>query len=125
MSAGFNETKMAKSSQIRNQLREGRIRGAGFMLRLQNTDTDEELVYYVPKGASPRQAFQNYCTQNGHNFNALECYDFDVDLENQVQASSTQNWDKTLPVQTGNFSAVVPWTGQGPNMPDEDPDDQR
>jgi len=125
MSQGFNEDKLAKAGAIRNQLREGRVRGAGFMLRMQNTDTDEEFIHYLPPTANPRQAFQAYCTKHGHNFNPLECYDFQEDLESQVLADSTQNWDRNLPVQTGNFSGVVPWTGQGPNMPDEDPEGQR
>jgi hypothetical protein len=121
----YNEEKLAEADNIRNQLREGRVRGAGFMLRMQNTDTEEKFILYLPPNAIPRDAFQKYCTKNGHNFNPLECYDFTIDLENQVIADSTQNWDRNLPVQTGNFTGVVPYTGQGPNMPDEDPDGQR
>jgi len=125
MSQGFNEKKLAAAARIRDQLREGRVRGAGYMIRMQNTDTDEEFILYVPKRLSPLQGFKNYLTKHGHNFNPLECYDFDMDLENQVLADNTQNWDRDLPVQTGNFSGVVPFTGEGPNMPDEDPDGQR
>ena len=125
MSQGFNENKLAKAAQIRDKLREGRQRGAGFMLRMADTDTDEEFFYFVPKSKSPRQAFQDYCTANGHHFNPLECYDFDLDLENQVLADSTQNWDRNLSVQTGPITGVVPGPigNEGPNMPNQDPDD--
>jgi hypothetical protein len=125
MSRGFNETKLAKAGQIRLKLQEGRTRGAGFMIRMENTDTEEEFYVFLPPRTPPRLGFQQYCTRHGHNFNPLECYDFEEDLENQVLADSTQNWDRTLPVQTGNFSGVVPYLGEGPNMPDQDPDDQR
>lgn len=125
MSRGFNEDKLAIAGEIRLKLQEGRQRGAGFMLRLENTDTQEHLYVFLPPRTPPRQGFQQYCDRHGHNFNPLECYDFEEDLENQVLADSTQNWDRTLPVQTGPFSGVVPYQGEGPNMPDQDPDDQR
>jgi len=125
VSTGFNEAKMAKAGQIRLKLQEGRQGGAGFMLRLEDSATGEEIYHFLPPRTPPRQGFQIYCDRHGHNFNPLECYDFEEDLENQVLASSTQNWDRTLPVQTGPFSGVVPYQGEGPNMPDQDPDDQR
>ena len=95
------------------------------MIRMVDTDTDEEFVLYVDPKRTPRDEFQRYCTLNGHHFNPIECYDFDIDLENQVLADNTQNWGKHLSVQTGPISPVVPGPigNEGPSMPNQDPDD--
>lgn len=93
------------------------------MLRIRDTDTDTVFHLYVERRIGPRKAFSDYVEQNGYHFEPIECYDFDLDLENQVQADRTVNWDKQLSVQTGPISGVVPFDGQGPNMPNSDPDD--
>jgi hypothetical protein len=125
MSQGFNEDKLAKANLIRDQLRQGRQMGAGHMIRMVNTSTGEEFPLYVDPKRSPRDAFAQFIEKNGTNYDPIECYDFDVDLENQVLADRTTNWDRHLPVQTGPFSGVVPWTGEGPKKPPDDPEGQR
>lgn len=125
MAQGFNEDKIKAAPDIRRQLFEGRQRGAAYMLRMRNTNTDEVFVLYVERRIGPRQAFHNFVTKNGYNFDPFECYDMDEDLENQVLADRTVNWDKNLPVQTGPFSAVVPWVGLGPKPKNPEGGDER
>jgi len=93
------------------------------MLRIRNTDTNEIFHLYVERRIGPRKAFSDYVEANGYNFDPIECYDFDINLEIQVLADRAVNWDKDLSVQTGPISAVAPFDGQGPNMPNSDPDD--
>jgi len=123
MATGFNEQKLREQPLIRLQLQDARRRNAGHMLRLRNTVTDEIFILLVQRGTGPIQAFSTYVEKNGDNFDPFECYDMDVDLEAQVQAHRTVNWDKPLSVQTGPFSGVVPWDGFGPNMSNQDPDE--
>ena len=89
------------------------------MIRMQNTSTGEIFPLYVERRIGPRQAFANYVNQNGTHFDPIECYDMDIDLENQVAADRTVNWDKALPVQTGPFSGVMPFHGTGPHTDDD------
>lgn len=123
MATGFNEEKLRVAPLIRLQLQDARRRKAGHMLRIQNTTTEEIFVLLVQRGTGPIQAFSDYVEENGTNFDPIECYDMDVDLEAQVQAHRTVNWDKPLSVQTGPISAVAPWNGLGPTQPNQDPDD--
>jgi len=78
----------------------------------------------VERRIGPRQAFSIWVEKNGYHFDPIECYDFDLDLENQVLADRTVNWDKNLSVQTGPISGVVPGPigNEGPHMPNDDPD---
>ena len=115
MSKGFNEKKLAQAERIRDDLRAARTANATHVIRIINTDTDAEIVLQVASG-NPRQAFADFVTANGTNFNPIECYDMSVDLENQVQLDRTVNWDTNLPVQTGPFSAVFPFGGNGPGQ---------
>ena len=114
MSQGFNEDKLGKAELIRNQLRRGREMKAGHMIRMVYTDTGDEFPLYVDPKRTPRDAFAQFIEKNGTNFDPIECYDFDKDLENQVLADRTVNWDRDLPVQTGPISGVLPWVGLGP-----------
>jgi hypothetical protein len=126
MSAGFNEEKIAAAPEIRRQLFEARQKGAAYMIRLQNRNTGEITPLLVQRGTPPRYAFAAYIETHGMHFDPIECYDMDLDLENQVLADRTVNWDKTLPVQTGPYTPVVPWDGLGPNPqnpPTEPPDE--
>lgn len=125
MSQFFNEDKMAQRATIAAQLQEGRQRGAEWMIRMRNTQTGEIFPLYVGNGRSPSQEFARYVAQNGDNFDPFECYDFSKDLGYQIIEDRTSNWDRQLPVQTGNFTNVVPYNGSGPNMPNEDPNKQR
>lgn len=115
MSQGFNEDKIAAAPEIRRQLLYARQHGASHMIRMRNTNTDEVFPLYVQARTGARQTFHDYVTKNGTHFDPFECYDMDLDLENQVLADRTVNWDKNLPVQTGPYSAVVPWVGLGPD----------
>ena len=94
------------------------------MIRMRNTTTDEVFPLYVDPKRSARQEFARYIEQNGTGFDPIECYDFNIDLENQVQADRTVNWDEHLSVQTGPITGVVPGPigNEGPNMPNDDPD---
>ena len=121
----FNEAKMAQRATITAQLIEGRQRGAEWMIRMQNRTTGEIFPLYVGNGRKPQAEFANYVNKNGDNFDPIECYDFSKDLQDQINQDRTENWDRQLPVQSGNFSNVVPFTGVGPNMPNEDPNKQR
>ena len=114
MSRGFDDDKIAAAPGIRVILQDARRRGASHMIRLQNINTGEVISLLVQKRDGPRKAFSDYIAKHGNHFNPIECYDMDKDLENQVLADRTVNWDKELPVQTGPFSAVVPWSGLGP-----------
>lgn len=116
---------MSLAPFIQQQLIAGRQQGAEWMIRMKNTLTGEVFPVYVGNGRSPRQEFANYVARNGPNFDPIECYDFSKNLQDQVSDDICQNWDKQLPVQTGNFSGVVPFTGVGPNMPPDDPNSQR
>ena len=95
------------------------------MIRMQNKTTGEIFPLYVGNGRTPIQEFANYVAKHGDNFDPIECYDFQKDLQDQINYDRTVNWDRQLPVQTGNFSGVVPFTGVGPNMPNEDTNKQR
>lgn len=125
MSQFFNEEKMAVRNIIREQLQEGRERGAQWMIRMRNTSTGVIFPLYVGSERTPIQEFSAYVAANGNNFDPIECYDFSKDLGYQLIEDRTSNWDRQLPVQTGNFTGVVPFTGVGPNMPNEDPEGQR
>lgn len=125
MSQFFNENKMAVKAIIQAQLQEGRQRGAEWMIRMRNTITGEIFPLYVGGARTPIQEYSLYVSKNGDNFDPIECYDFQKDLGYQLIEDRTSNWSRDLPVQTGNFTNVVPFTGVGPKMPNEDPEGQR
>lgn len=116
---------MSLAPFIQAQLMEGRQRGAQWMIRMKNTLTGEIFPLYVGDGRSPRQEFAHYVAVNGPDFDPIECYDFSKNLQDQVSDDQCSNWDEQLPVQTGNFSGVVPFMGVGPHMAPDDPDSQR
>jgi len=116
MSQYWNEEKRKLYPVIRQQLQEGRVRGAQWMIRMRNTMTDEVFPLYVGDGRSPRQEFARYLAIHGDNFDPIECYDYSKDLSNQVDNDQNSNWDEELPVQTGNFTNTVAFPGSGPSI---------
>jgi len=118
MSQGFNEEKLRKAPTIRVWLQQGRVLGAEYTIILLNKDTGEEFPLYSGNGREPLQTFDQYIKTHPGNFDPIECYDMTVDLENQVLQDVTQNWYRHLPVQTGPFTAVFPFQGDGPKPPD-------
>jgi hypothetical protein len=125
MSQFFNEEKMAVRNIIREQLQEGRQRGAQWMIRMRNTMTGQIFPLYVGSERGPSAEYAAYVAANGNHFDPIECYDFSKDLGYQLIEDRTANWDRQLSVQSGNFTNAVPFTGVGPSMPNEDPEDQR
>ena len=112
MSKYFNEEKAKLYPLIRLQLQEGKQRGAQWMIRMKNLMTGEIFPLYVGDGRSPRQEFARYLQVNGDNFDPIECYDYTKNMEDQVTQDQTSNWDKSLPIWTGNFTGVIPYDGE-------------
>jgi hypothetical protein len=102
----FNEEKAKLYPLIRLQLQQGKERGAQWMIRIRNTLTGEIFPYYVGDNRTPKQEFIAYVAANGDNFDPIECYDYTMNMEDQVTQDRTVNWDKNLPIWTGNFTGT-------------------